>query len=110
TDYAGPLLAREKLGATAIGKGVALPHARAEFLSSPVAAAAVLSEPICIPAPNGLEVDVVIALISPDGPPADIRRISAIVKELRQEQVINVFRTARTGSELVSALKAIAGS
>ncbi len=102
--YVGPLLAREKLGSTAIGKGVALPHGTAEFLPGPVAAAAVLRESVNFPTPDGVEVDVVIAFLSPDGPHKDLGRISSIVKELRNDEVIRTFRSARTPDEIMLTL------
>ena len=102
--YAKPLLAREKLGSTAIGKGVALPHGMAECLSGPVAVAAVLREPVNFPTPDGIDVDVVIAFLSPDGPPRDLGRISSIVKELHNDEVIRAFRSARTPDEIMLTL------
>ena len=102
--YAEPLLAREKLGSTAIGNGVALPHGKAD-LPGPVAAAAVLREPVNFPTPDGVDVDVVIALLSPDGPPKDyLGRISSIVKELHNDEVIRAFRSARTPDEIMLTL------
>lgn len=102
--YAQPLLAREKLGSTAIGKGIALPHGKAECLSVPVAAAAVLRSPVNFQAPDGIDVDVVIAFLSPDGPPRDIGRIGDMVRELRSDEVRQAFRTADTPEEILAVL------
>lgn len=93
--YAQPLVAREKLGSTAIGKGIALPHGKTECLPSPVAAAAVLRSPANFNTPDGVEVDVVIAFLSPDGPPKDLGRIADIVRELRSDEVRLALRRAR---------------
>lgn len=101
--YAEPLLAREKLGSTAIGKGVALPHGKAECLTAPAAAAAVLREPVNFPTPDGVDVDVVIAFLSP-GPPGDLGRISRIVKELRNDGILQAFRSASTPDEIMATL------
>lgn len=102
--YAKPLLAREKLGSTAIGKGIALPHGKAECLSRPAAVAAVLHSPVNFQAPDGIDVDVVIAFLSPDGPPRDIGRIGDIVRELRSDEVRQAFRTADTPEEIMAVL------
>jgi nitrogen PTS system EIIA component len=102
--YADPLLLREKLGSTAIGRGIALPHGKVEQLPSPVAAAAVLRDAGCFPAPDGIDVDIVIAFLSPDGPPEDLPRIASIVKELRNDRIARAFRTAGTPEELMAAL------
>lgn len=103
--YAEPLLAREKLGCTAIGNGVALPHGKAECLPGPVAAAAILRQPANFPTPDGVDVDVVIAFLSPDGPPKDyFSTISSIVKEMHNDEVIRAFRSARTPDEIMLTL------
>ncbi len=102
--YAQPLIAREKLGSTAIGKGIALPHGKAECLSRPAAVAAVLRSPVNFQDPDGVEVDVVIAFLSPDGPPKDLDRLASIVRELRRDEVRQAFRIANTPDEIMAVL------
>ncbi|WP_198174355.1 PTS sugar transporter subunit IIA [Mesorhizobium xinjiangense] len=102
--YAKPLLAREKLGSSAIGKGIALPHGKAGCLQSPAAAAVVLQDPGCFPSPDGIDVDIVIAFLSPDGTSEDLSTIASIVKELRKDKVARAFRSAESPEELMAAL------
>ena len=60
------LCTREKLGSTALGRGVAIPHGRNAALSSAVGAFVRLSEPIDFGAPDGQSVDLLFALGVPE--------------------------------------------
>jgi PTS system nitrogen regulatory IIA component len=60
------LIEREKLGSTAIGYGVALPHARLEGLDKPLAALIHLLTPIPFDAPDDEPVDLLFALFIPE--------------------------------------------
>jgi len=60
------LATREKMGSTAIGQGVALPHARIKGLQQPLAAFIHLSRPIPFDAPDGKPVSMVLVLLVPD--------------------------------------------
>jgi PTS system nitrogen regulatory IIA component len=60
------LNAREDLGSTALGAGVAIPHGRVKGLKDPVAALVRLHNPIEFAAPDGLPVSVLIFLLVPE--------------------------------------------
>ncbi len=60
------LCAREKLGSTALGRGVAIPHGRTGVISSAVGAFVRLNEPIEFGAPDGEGVDLLFALGVPE--------------------------------------------
>lgn len=60
------LNAREDLGSTALGAGVAIPHGRVKGLKDPVAALVRLNAPIDFAAPDGLPVSVLIFLLVPE--------------------------------------------
>lgn len=59
------LLSRERLGSTAVGHGVALPHGRVAGLQASRGAFLRLSEPVDFGAPDGLPVDLVFGLVVP---------------------------------------------
>jgi PTS system nitrogen regulatory IIA component len=59
------LLERERLGTTAIGHGVALPHGRLTGLQTPVGAFATLAEEIDCDAADGKPIRLVFALLVP---------------------------------------------
>ncbi len=58
------LHAREQLGSTAVGEGVAIPHARADVTQT-IGAFAVSPDGIPWDAPDGAPVRIVVALLSP---------------------------------------------
>jgi nitrogen PTS system EIIA component len=60
------LNAREDLGSTALGAGVAIPHGRVKGLKDPVAALVRLNTPIEFAAPDGLPISVLIFLLVPE--------------------------------------------
>lgn len=60
------LCARERLGSTGLGHGVAIPHGRTAGLGSAVGAFVRLSEPIDFGAPDGQPVDLIFTLAVPE--------------------------------------------
>lgn len=65
-DVFNVLNARERLGSTGLGHGVALPHARVSGCHSAVAACLTLAEPINFDAPDGERVDILFVLLVPE--------------------------------------------
>lgn len=60
------LFARERLGSTGLGHGVAVPHGRIKGLKSPLAAFVRLEEPIPFESPDGQPVRLLFFLLIPD--------------------------------------------
>jgi PTS system nitrogen regulatory IIA component len=60
------LFARERLGSTGLGHGVAVPHGRIKGLKAPIAAFVRLAEPIPFESPDGQPVSILIFLLMPD--------------------------------------------
>jgi PTS system nitrogen regulatory IIA component len=60
------LVAREHLGSTGLGQGVAIPHGRVPGDSPPTAAFLRLKHPVEFDAPDGEPVDLVLALLVPE--------------------------------------------
>ena len=56
---------RERLGSTAIGKGIALPHGRIDGLTEPVIAIAKLAAPIGYDSPDGMPIWLAVCLLVP---------------------------------------------
>lgn len=59
------LFSREKLGSTALGYGIAIPHGRIKQLGETACAFARLKTPIEFDAPDGQPVDLVFVLLAP---------------------------------------------
>ena len=63
---ADSLFARERLGSTGLGHGVAIPHGRIKGLKSPMAAGFQLAHPIGFYAPDGQPVGLLTLLLVPE--------------------------------------------
>lgn len=59
------LLERERLGSTALGTGVAVPHCRVPGLDKPLGCLITLASPIDYDAPDGEPVDLLFVLLVP---------------------------------------------
>src|SRR6188472_2280724 len=60
------LFARERLGSTGLGHGVAIPHGRIKGLKSPLAAVLRVRQPIAFESPDGQPVNLLIFLLVPE--------------------------------------------
>jgi PTS system nitrogen regulatory IIA component len=60
------LFAREKLGSTGLGQGVAIPHGRVKGLRDAIAAFVKMQNPIPFDAPDGLPVNFIFVLLVPE--------------------------------------------
>jgi len=60
------LFARERLGSTGLGQGVAIPHGRIKGLKDPVGAFVRLKTPVAFDAPDGKPVTLVFVLLVPE--------------------------------------------
>lgn len=60
------LFARERLGSTGLGQGVAIPHGRIKGLKEAVAAVVRLAEPVPFDAPDGRPVNLLVFLLVPE--------------------------------------------
>lgn len=79
---------REKLGSTGFGRGVAIPHARIPDLDKPVAAFLRLEHPVDFDAADGMSVDCVFGLLSPEqAGAAHLQALAAISRLMRDEKM-----------------------
>jgi nitrogen PTS system EIIA component len=60
------LFAREKLGSTGLGQGIAIPHGRIKGLKEAVGAIVRTQQPIPFDAPDGQNVNLIFVLLVPD--------------------------------------------
>jgi PTS system nitrogen regulatory IIA component len=99
------LAAREMLGSTGVGGGIALPHARLEGLAGLAGFFARLDRPIDFAAIDARPVDLVFLLLSPaGGPAAHLAALAAVSRRLRDRAVIAAIREAPGAAALRTAL------
>jgi PTS system nitrogen regulatory IIA component len=79
---------REKLGSTGFGRGVAIPHARIAGVNRPVAALLRLQAPVAFESADGIPVDIVFGLLSPEhAGAAHLHALAAISRLMRDERM-----------------------
>jgi nitrogen PTS system EIIA component len=98
------LLAREKLGSTAMGNGVAIPHARIAGLGQIVGLFARLERPVDFEAADGQGVDLLFALLAPQEAGADHLRALAKVSRLMRDQSVRAKLRETEGADALYAL------
>ncbi|HEX4695348.1 PTS sugar transporter subunit IIA [Sphingomonas sp.] len=87
--------AREKLGSTGFGGGVAIPHARLDGIDTIRAVVVALARPIDFDSVDALPVDLVVALFSPPGAGADhLKALARVSRALRDQDLIAKLRGA----------------
>lgn len=97
---------REQLGSTGFGRRIAIPHARIAGLGRPVAVFLRLEAPVEFEAADGMPVDIVFGLLSPDGAGAThLHALAAISRMMRDERMHEAL-IAAPGSEALYALLA----
>ena len=95
---------RESLGSTGFGRGVAIPHARIDGLTRPVAAFLRLDAPVAIDAADGMPVNLVFGLLSPDhAGAAHLHALAAISRLMRDERMQTALAEA-PGPEAIFGL------
>jgi PTS system nitrogen regulatory IIA component len=97
------LVQRERLGPTAIGNGVALPHGRIEGLGTSLGAFVRLREPIDYGANDNGAVDLLFAVLNPntDQHCADLAELA---ERFRDPCFCQRLRSAKTGGDLYRIL------
>lgn len=98
------LLAREKLGSTAMGNGVALPHARIAGLGQIVGLFARLERPVDFEAADGQGVDLLFTLLAPQEAGADHLRALAKVSRLLRDPDVRAKLRETDGNDALYAL------
>lgn len=94
------LLRRERLGSTAIGNGVAIPHARLDEISAPAAVFARLQHPVSFGTPDDNPVDLLLALLWPKSDTrAFVTTLLDVWRLLRRPGLAELLRKSGTPAE-----------
>jgi PTS system nitrogen regulatory IIA component len=104
---AAALSAREKLGSTGFGSGVALPHAKIDGLDSVFGYFARLTAPIDFQSVDGLPVDLIFLILSPPDAGADhLKALASVSRAMRDRATIAKLRGARSRDAIFALLSA----
>jgi PTS system nitrogen regulatory IIA component len=105
TEIMEALLARERLGSTALGRGVALPHARLEGDPPSVVLFARLRRSVEFEARDEEPVDLVILVLWPEASPEGfLPALAETCRSLREPQILRRLRAAGAPEEVVTLL------
>ena len=101
------LLARERLGSTGLGGGVAVPHCRTQC-ERPLAAFMRLAQPIDFDAPDGRRVDLIFTLVvPPDAAQVHLDIFSVLVSVLNEPANPTRLRRAEDDRQLFEEVMAM---
>jgi PTS system nitrogen regulatory IIA component len=99
------LIAREKLGSTGFGNGIAIPHCRLKGCTSPVSAVLHLEKPVDFDAIDGAPVDLLFVLLVPEAATdAHLELLRQIASMLDRADVRASLRNAKTSDELYNVV------
>ncbi|HEX5959274.1 MAG TPA: PTS sugar transporter subunit IIA [Hyphomicrobiaceae bacterium] len=105
SDIFETLLQRERLGSTAVGRGIAIPHAQIAGIPRIVSVFARLQPAIDFDAPDDESVDLVFLLLAPEHAGADhLKALARVSRLLRQPQTIEMLRAANDRATLYAIL------
>jgi len=99
------IMAREQLASTAIGEGIAVPHALSDAMQSTVMAVLRLKTPIHYNAPDGKPVDLFFVMAGPKNDTAyHLKLLSRLARLLHDPHFRERARTAPSADALLSQL------
>jgi PTS system nitrogen regulatory IIA component len=94
------LLRRERLGSTAIGNRIAIPHSRLEGIAAPAAVLATLQRPVAFGTPDDASVDLLFALLWPTlDSRGFVPALRGVWRHLRSAGLAYLLRQSRTPAE-----------
>lgn len=95
---------REQLGSTGFGRGVAIPHARLAGLHRSVAVFLRLDSPVAFDSVDGMPVDVVFGLLSPEQAGATHLHALAAISRLMRDERMHAALMDAPGAEAIYGL------
>jgi nitrogen PTS system EIIA component len=99
------LLQREKLGSTAVGNGVAIPHGKLPKLGRLFGLFARLERPVDFEALDAQPVDLVFLLLAPEAAGADhLKALARVARLLRDPEIARKLRESRDADALFAVL------
>jgi len=99
------LAQREKLGSTAVGNGIAIPHGKMPTLTRLFGLFARLDRPVDFEALDNQPVDLIFLLLAPEGAGADhLKALARIARLLRDPGITHKLRASHDAESLYAVL------
>lgn len=100
------LLARERMGSTGIGNGIALPHGRLAGLEKVIAIVVTSTPAIDFDAIDNKPVDIFFTLLVPqEQTEGHLQTLAMVAGKLSDKETIKTIRKAQTSDDIIRALQ-----
>lgn len=100
-DVFQSLIARERLGSTGIGNGIAIPHCRFPTDGTTLGALITLQDPVDFDSIDSAPVDIIFAMLVPQNTEAShLQTLANLAEALQQEGYVEKLRSAESNDEL----------
>ena len=104
------LMQREKLGSTAVGNGIAIPHGKLPTLTRLFGLFARLERPVDFEALDNQPVDLVFLLLAPEGAGADhLKALARVARLMRTPDTAKMLRDSRDAEAIYAVLTRASG-
>lgn len=102
------LVGRERLGSTAVGNGVAIPHCRIQNCTGTVGALFTLSKPVDFEAPDNKPVNIIFSLLVPDEAHDEhLQTLAGLAQGFSVSENLECLHAAKTNEDLFQAASKI---
>lgn len=102
--YKDAILAREAQGSTAIGEGIAVPHAKSESVKTPGLSAITVPNGVDYEAPDGKNSDILFMIAAPLDGDLHLEILSRLMVMLMEPEFCASIRGAKTTDEFLSII------
>ncbi|MGN1201778.1 MAG: fructose-specific PTS transporter subunit EIIC [Eubacterium sp.] len=103
-EYKAAILAREAQGTTAIGEGIAVPHAKSDSVKTPGLSAMTVPSGIDYNAPDGKPSDIFFMIAAPLDGNLHLEILSRLMVMLMEPEFCDDLRNAKTADEFLSII------
>ena len=99
------LLARERLGSTGVGRGIAIPHGKLASLHAPIGCFLRLQNPVDFNSPDNQEVSMIFAILVPEGDEdTHLAILGQLARRFSDPEFCNAIRTTESSETAFSLL------
>lgn len=102
--YKEAILAREAQGSTAIGEGIAVPHAKSDSVKTPGLSAMTVPGGVNYEAPDGKNSDILFMIAAPLDGDLHLEILSRLMVMLMEPEFCAALRSAKTADEFLSII------
>ena len=106
-EYKKAILAREAQGSTAIGEGIAVPHAKSESVKTPGLSAITVQNGVDYGAPDGKNSDILFMIAAPLDGDLHLEILSRLMVMLMEPEFCAALRSAKTADEFKQLLNRV---